>query len=198
MKISAVVFDLGGVLIELNGLPSIAALLKSDQPLEQLYKQWMAAPSVIAHETGKLSPHDFSHAVVQEMGFPLSPEDFIAHFSTWIVGAFPSAIELVQSLSSQCTVAALSNTSPPHWARVEETGIAEHFDHVFLSHEIGHLKPHPPAFQVVTDTLNCQPHEVVFFDDNIDNVNAAADFGFKSHQAFNPDEAKEILKAYAL
>jgi len=123
-KISAVVFDIGGVLIELDGLPSIAKLLDSDLSHDVLYKRWMAAPSVIAHETGKMTPELFSHAVVQEMDFPLSPAAFMENFVSWIVDVFPNAIQLVKDLSAHCTVAALSNTSPPHWERVAETGLA--------------------------------------------------------------------------
>ncbi len=197
-KISAVVFDIGGVLIELDGLPSIARLLDSDLSHDVLYKRWMAAPSVIAHETGKLSPEAFSQAVVQEMDFPLSAEAFMENFVSWIVDVFPNAIQLVKDLSERCTVAALSNTSAPHWERVANTGLAQHFDHLFLSHEIGHLKPHPASFQTVLDQLSCPASEVVFFDDNLDNVNAAIEFGFYAHQVVNPDQAKSLLNRYAL
>lgn len=198
MKISAVVFDIGGVLIELDGLPSIARLLNSDLDHDILYKKWMAAPSVIAHETGKMTPQDFSHAVIKEMDFPLSANAFMDNFVSWIIGAFPEAIDLVQSLSQQCTVAALSNTSPPHWDRVIETGLADQFDHLFLSHEIGHLKPHAAAFEVVLTQLKLPASEVIFFDDNQDNVNAAAELGFHAHQAFNPQDARHVLSQYAL
>ncbi len=197
-KISAIVFDIGGVLIELDGLPSIAKLLDSDLSHDVLYSRWMSAPSVIAHETGKITPEAFSHAVVQEMDFPLSPSAFMENFVSWIVDVFPNAIQLVKDLSEHYTVAALSNTSPPHWERVVETGLAQHFDHLFLSHEIGHLKPHPPSFQAVLDQLDCLASEVIFFDDNLENVHAAIDFGFYAHQVFNPDQAKVILSDYSL
>lgn len=197
-NISAVVFDIGGVLIELDGLPSIARLLDSDLSHDVIYKRWMAAPSVIAHETGKMSPEAFSHAVVQEMDFPLTPAAFMENFASWIIDVFPNAIQLVKDLSEHYTVAALSNTSPPHWERVIETGLAQHFEHLFLSHEIGHLKPHPLSFQAVIDQLDCPASEVIFFDDNLENVDAAIDFGFYAHQVFNPDQAKAILSDYSL
>jgi hypothetical protein len=39
MTISAVVFDIGGVLIELNGLPSLAKLLDSQQSHNEIYNK---------------------------------------------------------------------------------------------------------------------------------------------------------------
>ncbi len=198
MKISAVVFDIGGVLIELDGLPAIAKLLDSAQSYDVIYKKWMSAPSVIAHETGQMSPEVFSQEVVKEMDFPVSPEAFMDNFASWIVGAFPDAITLLKRLSTQCKVAALSNTSPPHWARVVETGLDAHFDHLFLSHEIGHLKPSRESFQIVLDQLELPAVEVVFFDDNADNVAAAKAIGMHAHQVFNPQEAQQALKRYTL
>lgn len=198
MKISAILFDIGGVLIELNGLPSIAKLLNSDQSYDVVYKKWMASPSVIAHETGKMQADEFAVGAVKDLDLTITPQAFIENFATWIVGTFPGAVELLSTIPSHITLAALSNTSPTHWERVEKTGLQHHFSHLFLSHEIGHLKPTPPSFQVVLDQLNLPANEIIFFDDNIDNVNASIAMGFKGHQAFNPDDIHAILKTYQL
>jgi len=143
MKISAVLFDVGGVLIELNGLSSIAKLLDSDQSLDDVYKYWMAAPSVIGHETGKLSTEEFANEVVKDLNLTISPEAFMENFSTWIVGTFPDTFELLSSIPNKLKIAVLSNTSGAHWKEVEATGLTNKIEHLFLSHEIGHLKNQP-------------------------------------------------------
>ncbi len=198
MQISAILFDIGGVLIELDGLPSLAKLLDSQQTYDEIYQQWMASPSVIAHETGKIDAAEFAVGAINDLNLSLSPEAFLANFSTWIVGTFPNTFNLLDRIPASITVAALSNTSAPHWRRVEKTGLANKFDALFLSHEIGHLKLDIQAFQVVLDELNLPAEEIIFFDDNIDNVNAAAAIGFKAHQATNPEEARQILDQYNL
>ncbi len=198
MKISAILFDIGGVLIELNGLPSIAKLLNSGLSYDDIYKQWMASPSVIAHETGKIQADAFAIGAVNDLNLTITPQAFIENFATWIVGTFPDTFELLAAIPSNITLAALSNTSPTHWERVEATDLHQHFQHLFLSHEIGHLKPAPPSFQIVLDQLKLPAEEIIFFDDNIDNVNASIAMGFKGHQAFNPTDIKVILKTYQL
>lgn len=198
MKISAILFDIGGVLIELNGLPSIAKLLNSDQSYDDIYKKWMASPSVIAHETGKMQADAFAIGAVNDLDLTITPQAFIENFATWIVGTFPDTFELLESIPSHITLAALSNTSPTHWERVVATGLDKSFSHLFLSHEIGHLKPAPPSFQIVLDQLKLPAKEIIFFDDNIDNVNASIAMGFKGHQAFNPTDIKATLKSYGL
>lgn len=196
MKISAVLFDIGGVLIELNGLPSIAKLLDSDQSLEEIYQYWMAAPSVIGHETGKLNTDAFAEAVVKDLKLSITPAAFMENFATWIVGTFPDSFDVIDAIPDHIKVAALSNTSDAHWREVEATGLPDKLDHLFLSHQIGHLKPSAPAFQAAVDGLGLPASEIIFFDDVIENVNAAQDFGLIAHQALNPAQAKAILHQY--
>lgn len=198
MKISAVLFDIGGVLIELNGLPSIAKLLDSDQSLDDIYQYWMAAPSVIGHETGKLSTDEFASEVVKDLKLTISPEAFMENFATWIVGAFPGTFELLASIPKTVKVAALSNTSDAHWKEVEATGLTGKIEYLFLSHEIGHLKPAPPAFQAAVDGLGVPAAEIIFFDDVLENVHAANAFGLNAHQVLSPKEAKQILIQHGL
>jgi glucose-1-phosphatase len=198
MTISAVLFDIGGVLIELNGLPSLAKLLDSRESHDEIYKNWMASPAVIAHETGKLSSDAFAIQVVKDLNIDLSPDAFMDNFARWIVGAFPSTFELLEAIPSTLPIAALSNTSAAHWKHVEATGLTDKLDHLFLSHEIGHLKPDHQAFQAAVDGLNLPANEIIFFDDNADNVNAANAFGLIAHQALNPEHARKVLEQYRL
>ncbi len=198
MKISAVLFDIGGVLIELNGLPSLAKLLDSEQSHDEIYKNWMSSPAVIAHETGKISSDAFAEQIVNHLNINLSPDAFMANFATWIVGTFPNTFDLLHAIPSHITLAALSNTSEAHWVHVEATGLTENLDHLFLSHEIGYLKPDHQAFEAAAKGLQLPAEEIIFFDDNIDNVNAANAFGFKAYQAYNPEQVKQILMQYKL
>jgi len=50
----------------------------------------------------------------------------------------------------------------------------------------------------VVDTLQLPANEIIFFDDNIDNVNAAINMGFLGHQVLNPVEAKRVLEEYKI
>ncbi len=198
MNISAVLFDVGGVLIELNGLPSIAKLLDSNQSLDDIYQHWMAAPSVIGHETGKLSTDEFAQAVVQDLKLSISPNAFMENFATWIVGTFPDTFDLLEAIPNDIKIAALSNTSDAHWQEVEATGLTDKIEHLFLSHEIGHLKPSAPAFQAAVDGLGIPAKEIIFFDDVAENVEAASAFGLNAHQTLGPAQAKAILTDYGI
>ena len=51
------------------------------------------------------------------------------------------------------------------------------FEKIFLSQEIGLLKPDPAAFCYILQHINCQPQEVVLIDDNPRCIAAAEKLG---------------------
>ena len=64
--------------------------------------------------------------------------------------------------------------------RYKGLGVADFFDHIFLSYEMGLEKPSPAIFQRVVQTLGCRPEEVLFFDDSEVNCAAARAEGLQS------------------
>jgi glucose-1-phosphatase len=69
------------------------------------------------------------------------------------------------------------------------------FPHHFASHLIRKIKPDAEAFQHVTDALRCEPHEVIYLDDNDMNVVAARSAGMQSVRVRGIAEAKRALVA---
>jgi putative hydrolase of the HAD superfamily len=72
------------------------------------------------------------------------------------------------------------------------------FDHVFSSAHIGHAKPDHGFFQHILDNLAVEKDEVLFWDDNAENVQVANDFGIQSfvyegHKPFKK-QLKTIMK----
>ena len=66
-----------------------------------------------------------------------------------------------------------------HWARIQAMGLAVRFDAIYLSHEIGCLKPAAEAFRLALDGMALPPGEVLFLDDGAVNVEAARDLGIE-------------------
>ena len=163
-----------------------------------VHDAWMSAPSVIAHETGQIDIDEFSTRVVEELGLRVSPGEFVADFQTWPSRALPGALELLECIPSNLQVAALSNMSATHWRSVRRFGFEPKFDHVFLSCEIGLLKPDARAYRTVISKLGLYPGEIVFLDDNVDNVQAARRTGLKAYCVRGPKEAAQTLQCMAV
>lgn len=196
--ISGVLFDVGGVLVGLDGVPSLARLLQIEPLHDELHRRWLACPSVVRHETGQTSADQFAIEVVQDLGLSLSPEAFLIEFAGWLTTPLQGAFELVDRIPRDYHVAALSNMSAFQWTRIQAMGLPARFDAIYLSHEIGCLKPAAEAFRVALDGMALPPGEVLFLDDGAANVEAARALGIEAHLVRGPVEAESVLQAYGV
>ena len=69
----------------------------------------------------------------------------------------------------------------------------QHFDHLFLSFETGHMKPDNRAFRHVIDQLSRPPEQILFFDDNPHNVEAARNAGMHAETVDSPATVEALL-----
>ena len=197
-KIAGVLFDIGGVLAELDGMPSLGRLLGPDADPESLHATWMACPAVVAHETGKIGPTEFAASVIAELRLSVSAEWFLDDFLVWLKGPLPGAVELLDEIPGAYRLGALSNMSAVHWDAIVATGLMQRFDHLFVSHEIGCLKPANEAFEAALDGMQLQPSEVLFLDDGQRNVAAAKALGMEAHLVRGPGEASSVLATFGV
>jgi len=95
--------------------------------------------------------------------------------------------------------ACFSNTNELHWTHQRDAWrLREMFQHTFVSHEMGLVKPDPEAFLHVIEALGCAPDRVLFLDDNALNVDGARAVGIDAHRADGVDAAREILRERGL
>jgi HAD superfamily hydrolase (TIGR01509 family) len=71
--------------------------------------------------------------------------------------------------------------------------VFDYFNELFLSYEIGSMKPTAAIFQHVLAVLNVAPQQVAFFDDGRRNVEAAQAMGMQAFRVNSPDEILAIV-----
>ena len=197
-KIAGILFDIGGVLVALDGAPTMAKLIGVEPQNEVLHAMWLASPSVVAHETGKIDAAAFATGVVADLGLPVTAECFLQDFCNWPTGLLPGALQLLDEVPDTYHVAALSNTSAVHWDKIQAMGLADRFDQMYLSHQIGYLKPATEAFLAALEGMGLSPSDVLFLDDGLRNVEAAVKLGMHAHVARGPEEARHVLAQYGV
>jgi glucose-1-phosphatase len=198
-RIAGVLLDVGGVLAELDGVPCLAGLLETEERDDVIHEMWMASPSVVAHETGRIGATEFAARVVVDLGLPVAPESFLEDFRTWPKGLLPGALELLEEIGrASCLLSALSNMSAEHWGILLEMGLENRFEQVYVSCEIGHLKPAAEAFLAALEGMSMTPSEVLFLDDAIQNVEAARALGIHARLARGPQDARSALVQYGV
>ena len=192
-QVELVLFDLGGVLVRLGGLSAMQGLA-STRSEEELWARWLACQWVKCIQRGQCQPEDFAVGVVSDLALAISPAEFLERFRSWPECPFDLAVELVNTVRVQVRVGCLSNTNAVHWEYLRgRWGLDELFDIVFLSHEMGLLKPDPGIFERVSAVAGCANEHIAFLDDSANNVAQALGMGFQARKVNGVDEAKAAL-----
>jgi glucose-1-phosphatase len=196
--LSVVLFDVGGVLVQLTGVETILGWTANRYSPDELWHLWLHSPAVRAFESGRMDAPTFAIEMIRELDVPLAPEQFLQSFTAWPTGLFPGVPELIARIPMTYTRALLSNSNDLHWPRVlGEMGLGALFEHRFVSHLTGKIKPDRDAFEHVTESLGCRPQQVLFLDDNLLNVEAARSLGMQGAVVRGINQVERALLAAA-
>jgi putative hydrolase of the HAD superfamily len=192
--IRAVVFDVGGVLVEFTGPTTLLRWLGGRSSLDDIWRLWLASPAVRAFERGLVGPDAFADQLITDLQLPVTRTEFLADFAAWPRAVFPGAHALVRRIEPRYVRATLTNTNVLHWPRVTgELGLGDLFDHHFASHLLGRLKPDREVFVHVVERLACDPSAILFLDDQPLNVEAALASGLQAVRVRGIPEAESAL-----
>jgi len=195
--IKAVIFDFGGVLAEegfREGLKAIGEKNGLDPD------NFFAAASDLVYQTGYVTgKSDESHFwdAIREKGITGSDEDLRKEVLKRFI-LRPEMLKYVERIKSLGLVTAILSDQT-NWIEEinQKTPFFHHFDYVFNSFRLGKGKRDPSVFKDVCSTMGFSPEEVLFVDDNIENVRRAAAEGLKVIHFRDMDSfRKETKKLY--
>ena len=195
--IQCVVFDLGGVLVELDGPP--VSPEQTDLSEAEIWELWLRSKAVRRFESGACDHVEFANHLIQEFGLQVLPDRLLEEFEQWPIGFYPESASIIEKLHGTIGLACLSNTNDLHWQRFKsESPIYDLMDHLFFSFELGIMKPDREIYEAVQTKLALQPYQILFLDDNQMNVEAARALGWHSEATRGPSEVAACLKQYQL
>ena len=197
--ISWVLFDLGGVLVEIGGVVETIRRGRGGDSKKDPWEAWLQSPAVFQWETGQTSNEEFARDIVAELQLDRSPEAFLSDCATWVLGLFPGTDEMLAALRPQVSLACLSNTNGLHWPIIQrDLGLDKKLDRCFLSYQLGRGKPDEATFSFVADQLECAPNKILFIDDNRLNVAGAQAAGMQAERAFGGEAVRAVLHSKGL
>ena len=196
----AVAFDFGGVMVGTPDRKKVEHFVcESFQMSESDYEKANLEKHQAA-ESG-VTDEQFWMAFARKKGICLSA-DWPQQYKTAIKGASGANAEmyaLVEELKEKnVPVALLSNVDERHSKMAREIGLYQPFAPCLLSCEIGVEKPDPRAYEILLRQLNLPSADVVFIDDNQENVAEAQKIGLDAILFQSPDQVRSELKKRAL
>jgi putative hydrolase of the HAD superfamily len=192
--IRVLLFDVGGVLVQLGGVEAMLEWLGHSISVDELWRRWLQSEPVRKFETGQIDADEFAIGVTAEFGLAVEPRQFLESFTHWPTGLYPGTLEMLDRIPSSYQRAVLSNSNALHWPRVlDEMKLGAAFDTHFVSHLTGRIKPDAAAFEHVVEALGCSPASVLFLDDNLLNVDAAKGLGMQAVRVRGIEETQRVL-----
>ncbi len=203
----AIIFDLGNVLLPIDlSLTYDAFSFFSALSSLEIQNKITDLELWVPYESGHQSDEEFRDYLRNELSLSCTDSEFDEAFSALLLGFHPGVYSWVSSLRSSYSLYLLSNTSSIHAERFtkiklgpEGQNLFSLFDDVYYSFEMGLVKPNPLIYQQVLNEHNLSADEVLFFDDNVANINSAKALGITSY-LINPTidftQIQDILDTY--
>jgi glucose-1-phosphatase len=200
-EISTLIFDLGGVLVNLEPERTLAAFEALGMANVNYNFTPANQPDVFsAYETGRMSDSEFIRILREHMAEGTTDAEVIEAWNCMILDFPRHRIEVLQSLKKRYRLILLSNTNPLHieyflkgfQQQHPEIEFADLFDAIYYSHEIQLRKPDLNVFEFILQTHQLQAAECCFIDDNLVNTEASSILGINSLHFNRNSEIGEI------
>jgi glucose-1-phosphatase len=199
--IKNIIFDLGGVLLDIDFNKTAEAFKKlGTEKFEELYSQNAAHHIFEDLETGKIQPETF-YAQMQQYCRPgTTPLQIQAAWNEILLGFRTSSLAFLESLKTKYNIFLLSNTNAIHKTEFDQmlkkiTGHSS-LDYYFIKAYYSHLmhlrKPYVEAYNFVLTGANISATETLFIDDSVTNIAGANEIGLQTHLLL-PSERIEKL-----
>ena len=185
-----IIFDLGGVLIDLDVTQTVKAFSELAIPepadLAELERRALMYSGL---ETGTVSADVFRKAIRELSQMRLSDEAIDTAWNAMLSDFPEKRVKTLRKLSENYRIFMLSNSNAIHYQfytngfkRDYAMEMDSLFEQAYYSFKMNMCKPHPEIFQKVLHQSRLLAEETFFIDDNADNVIAAAALGIITHQ----------------
>jgi len=197
----AIIFDLGKVVFDLSFDRTFQFWANaSGKQFDDIKNKFQFDDIFDKFEKDEIASGQFRTEISQRLNLKLSDQEFDKGWCDLYLETYSGIDNLLEELKQNYKIVALTNTNIIHskvW-KMKYADTLRHFQKVFSSHELKERKPDTKAYQIVLDYLRVEPQQVVFLDDNIDNIKGAGQLGIKTILVTSYKQMTEELKANGL
>ena len=205
-KIENIIFDLGGVLYNIDYHKTFSELGKILKiPLEENIWPEDFSRLVDAYNTGDIRTETFIWNLQRmSIGQVPQPGKIIKAWNAMLIDWVPGIFKLLDELREEYNLYLLSNINDMHYQYINDEkrlpGGIQGFNIYFMgtcySHLIHKKKPDVSTYQYVVDTYQLKKEQTLFVDDFEINVNGAKECGLKAVQHKGPESITDVIFSY--
>ncbi|MDG2343878.1 MAG: HAD family phosphatase [Flavobacteriales bacterium] len=189
-EIKNIIFDLGGVVLNLNyDLTSSAFKKLGVKNFDDYYSQKEQVDLFNSFEKGLISSNEFILSAQKILPTYISKKDIINAWNSMLLNLPQKRLMLLQELKKSFRLFLLSNTNEIHIdffeKQMQEAGQLETyyncFEKIYYSSRINCRKPDKECFKYVLKESQLEPKETLFIDDSIQHIISARELGINTH-----------------
>lgn len=195
-KYSAIVFDLGNVLIPFDYKVAISKLNKIEEGLGNRFMEFYKSNYHFHRdfEKGLIPESDFINTMLKAAEHKIDEETFKNYYAD-IFSVNKEVVSLLPILKKEYRIFLLSNTNSLHqdygWQKYE---FLKYFDKLILSHKVGSIKPEEKIYKEVEKASGLPSAEHFYIDDIQEYVDAAIKIGWDAVQFVDYHRLEHDLK----
>ena len=186
--IKAIVFDMGGVILNLD-LAAAHKAFRDDlgfADIEDYLNNYHQVGFFEAIENGSMSMEEFYPLCLSHCRPGVTPEMILGAFRCFVQSFNDGVVGLLKELSQQYALYLLSNNNPMSMSLLssefETAGLDLDaiFKEQFCSYRLRMMKPGREIFEYAQNRIGCAPGEILFIDDSASNIAGAEALGWKT------------------
>lgn len=199
-KVQALLFDLGGVVLEIDFNRAFAHWEPvSRLSFEEIKARFAFDAAYQQHERGEISAAQYfghlCHTLQLQSGHAHVAEGWNAIFT----GVIGETLAMIQAARKQWPCYAFTNSNAAHqaaWSTMFPE-LVQAFDRIFVSSDMGCRKPERQAFEHIAREIGVDADAILFFDDLAENVAGAAKAGLQPVHVQGPEDVRRALERIA-
>jgi putative hydrolase of the HAD superfamily len=209
--VKVIIFDFGGVLINLNRQAAVDKLVALGvHDADELLNNYVQSGLFLDLESGAVTPDEFRSKLRDKYNLQhITDEQIDEAFLAFLLDVPEYKLQLLRRLKSSARNAAgepvrivmLSNTNGIHFPycikkNFEYDGykMSDYFDALYLSYEMRASKPDDEIFLKLLEAEKVKPEECFFLDDGPRNIDAAQHLGFQVHLVKLDDDLCSVVR----
>lgn len=202
-EIKNIIFDLGGVIINLDPNKTISEFNKlSKLPFEGIYTQLQQSTIFDLFDKGHITENDFFSELTTVTQTTATTHEIKLAWNAMLLDFPAHRLELLKKLKPHYRLFLLSNTNETHITEFENTLFETHhfknlesfFEKVYYSCRMGMRKPDTNIFERVLLENQLSANETFFIDDSPQHIEGALKIGIKAYFLPKEKEVEELIK----
>ena len=200
-NITTLIFDFGGVLIDLDINQCILNFNRLGlKNVEQYLNNFAQSGFFMQLEKGQISAVEFRNEIRKITPNELTDAQIDEAWCSFLLEVPEEKLEMLIELRKKFRVVLLSNTNIIHFPNSEKLlftdkgrKLSEYFDRCYLSYEMKMAKPDLQIFKNILASENVQPNECLFLDDGLENTLQAQKLGIQTYLVSEHEDLSFLL-----